>query len=280
MQFPSPAQGRVAGKIAIVTGAGSQGPLDGIGIGRAIAMRLAAEGAALGCIDIDRVRAERTCALISERGGRAIALAADVAVEAQCQYAVATVVERLGAPQVLVNNVGITTPCGPVTQLAVAAWRQAFEANLLGAMLMTKYAMTHLTAAGSSSIINIGSIAGMRAHGGGVTYGPSKAALTAFTREIALMHGREGVRANVVAPGHLATPLARSLLGEETRQRRRAVGPLGIEGDAWDVANTVLFLASDEARFLTGLEVPVDGGVSAIGPLAAYELIEGAKDEL
>jgi NAD(P)-dependent dehydrogenase (short-subunit alcohol dehydrogenase family) len=113
----------------------------------------------------------------------------------------------------------------------------------------------------------------LRAHGA-VAYGPSKAALTALSRELAVLYGRDGVRANTIAPGHLFTPLVEQFIDAAGRDRRRRAAPLGIEGDAWDVAAAALFLASDEARFITGVCLPVDGGVNEVAALTALEMLE------
>jgi NAD(P)-dependent dehydrogenase (short-subunit alcohol dehydrogenase family) len=137
---------------------------------------------------------------------------------------------------------------------------------------MAKHAIAALIAA-RGSIVSIASIAALRSHGGGVAYSASKAGLIAATRDLAVMYGREGVRANIVAPGHIFTPLVEGMLDEEAREVRRKVAPLGIEGDAWDIAAASLFLASDEARFITGACLPVDGGVVEVGALTAYGLI-------
>jgi NAD(P)-dependent dehydrogenase (short-subunit alcohol dehydrogenase family) len=146
-------------------------------------------------------------------------------------------------------------------------------------MLMCRYAVPAMISNGGGSIVNISSIAGIRAHGS-VAYGPSKAAMAALASEITVLYGRQGIRANTVAPGHVLTPLAMSMLPAEMRTKRRAVGPLGLEGDAWDIALAVRFLASDEARFITGVHLPVDGGVTEIGPMAAHALIEaGARNK-
>lgn len=269
MPEPTIFRARLAGKAAIVTGAGAEG--DEIGIGRAIALLFAAEGAAVACVDLDAARAAATAALIEKAGRRAIALSGDVTSPADCERVVAQSAEAFGAVDILVNNVGIGAPMKLETA-TLEAWRRVIDTNLTSAMLMAKSTVPHMVAAGGGSIVNISSIAGMRAMGS-LAYGPSKAALHQLTREISVLNGRQGIRANTVAPGHMMTPMAMRLLPAEMREARRKVGPLGVEGDAWDVAQAVLFLASDEARFINGVHLAVDGGVEGIGPLTGAAFV-------
>ena len=262
---------RLAGKSAIVTGAGTEG--DGIGIGRAIAVVLAGEGARVCCTDLVQERAEDTARRIRDAGGEAFAFAGDVTQAADCAVLVAAVAERFGRLDILVNNVGISTPTRLDT-IDDAAWTRVLDVNLKSAVLMSKYAVAEMAKGGGGSIVNISSIAGMRAHGS-LAYGTSKAAMAQLAREIAVAHGRAGIRANTVAPGHIMTPHAMQALPAGLRETRRKIGPLVLEGDAWDVALAVAFLASDEARFITGIELAVDGGVTATAPMAAHALIMG-----
>lgn len=260
---------RLEGKVALVTGAGAEG--EGIGIGRAIAAVLAGEGAQVCCADLDLARAEATVRRIHSAGGDAFAIGGDVSQASACERLVAAVSERYGRLDVLVNNVGISPPMRLET-FTEDLWSRVLDANLKSALLMSRSAVVAMKRTGGGSIVNISSIAGMRAHGS-LAYGPSKAAMAQLSREIAAAYGRDGVRANTVAPGHVMTSHVEHLTPAAMRERRRKVGPLSVEGDAWDVAAAVAFLASDEARFITGVELPVDGGVTAIAPLAAYELI-------
>lgn len=269
--MPEPRQywPRLAGKVAIVTGAGTEG--DGVGIGRAIAIVLAGEGARICCADRDLPRAEDSAARIVAAGGEAFAVGGDVSDAAVCDRIVADTVARFGTLDILINNVGISTPTR-LDSVDDGAWDHIFAVNVKSAMLMSKYAVPAMIAAGGGSIVNISSIAGMRAHGS-LAYGISKAAMTQLAREIAVAHGRDGIRANTVAPGHVMTPHAMHVLPPGLRETRRKVGPLGIEGDAWDVAEAVAFLAGDAARFITGVLLPVDGGVTEIGPMVAHAMI-------
>lgn len=262
---------RLAGKVAIVTGAGAEG--EDIGIGRAIALLMAREGARLVCADLDAARAEATAARIVAEGGQAVAVAGDVGQEAACADAVAAAITHFGRLDIVVNNVGISTPTSLET-ITLDLWNRTLSTNLTSVMLMSKAAIPEMVRGGGGSIVNISSLAGMRAMGA-VAYGPSKAAMAQLSREIGVLHGRQGIRANTVAPGHVMTPHAARHIPDAMRDVRRKVSPLGIEGDAWDVAQAVLFLASDEARFVNGVELAVDGGVEGIGPLAGHAFITG-----
>jgi len=270
MPQPKNYNATMAGKVAIVTGAGAEG--DGIGIGRAIAVVLAGEGAKVCLVDLDAQRAQDTLNQIESMGAEAFVISANVTLRDDCARIVEETMSRYGRLDVLVNNVGVATPVALEAD-DEEAWTRVLNINLTSAMLMSRYSVPAMTQNGGGSIINISSIAGIRAHGS-IAYGPSKAAMAALARELTVLYGRQGIRANTVAPGHVLTPLAMSLLPEQMRVKRRNVGPLGIEGDGWDVALAVRFLASDEARFITGVHLPVDGGVTEIGPLSAHALIE------
>ena len=269
MPEPTRYHGRLAGKVAIVTGAGADG--DEIGIGRAIALIMGREGAKVVCADLSSERAEATAARIATDGGQAFATAGDVSDAADCAALVDAAVTDFGRLDILVNNVGISVPA-TLESITEDLWNRTFAVNLTSAMLMSKAAVPEMAKRGGGAIVNISSLAGMRAMGA-IAYGPSKAAMAQLAREIGVLHGRQGIRANTVAPGHVMTPHAMSKIPADMREARRKVGPLGIEGDAWDVAQAVLFLASDEARFVNGVELAVDGGVEGIGPLVGHALV-------
>lgn len=269
MPEPTRYLGRLAGKVAIVTGAGAEG--GDIGIGRAIAFIMAREGAKLVCADLFADRAEATAAVIVAQGGEAVAMAGDVSDGNVCAALVAAAIEHFGKLDILINNVGISAPATLET-VTLDQWNKTMATNLTSAMLMSKAAVPEMAKLGGGAIINISSLAGMRAMGA-IAYGPSKAAMAQLTREIGVLHGRQGIRANTVAPGHVMTPHAMSKIPADMREARRKVGPLNIEGDAWDVAQAVLFLASDEARFVNGVELAVDGGVEGIGPLVGHAFV-------
>ena len=226
----------------------------------------------MGCVDLDHGRAEDTAASIRRVGGEALAVSGNVTDPADCERFVAESVRAFGKLDVLINNVGVA---GSLTldNVDLSEWRRQIDVNLTSAMLMCRYAVPRMAANGGGSIVNISSIAGMRAMGA-LAYGPSKAALHQLSREIGVLHGRQGIRVNTVAPGHMMTPMAMKLLPPEMREARRKVGPLGLEGDAWDVAQAVLFLASDEARFINGVQLAVDGGVEGIAPLTGAAFLK------
>jgi NAD(P)-dependent dehydrogenase (short-subunit alcohol dehydrogenase family) len=272
--MPKPNQylGRLQGKVAIVTGAGSQGQGDGVGTGKAIAILFAGQGAKICLVDRDASRAEDTMSKIIAEGGDAFVVAGDVTGDTDCARAVAETVARFGGVDILINNVGIAAANGRLETVSDDDWDRVLAVNLKSAMLMSRHAVAEMVKRKGGSIVNIASIAGIRAYGG-TAYGPSKAAMIHLARELAVIYGCDGIRANTVAPGHIFTPLTQGLLGEDARAARRKTGPIGLEGDAWDVAAAALFFASDESRFVTGSCLPVDGGVVETGSLAALAMI-------
>ncbi|MBG6120013.1 NAD(P)-dependent dehydrogenase (short-subunit alcohol dehydrogenase family) [Sphingobium sp. AEW010] len=263
---------RLADKVAIVTGAGAEA--SDIGIGRAIAYIMGREGASVVCADLDLSRAQATAAMIEEAGGTAIALAGDVSRPGDCEALVKAAIERFGNLDILINNVGVSVSV-KLAEVTLEQWNRTLEINLTSVMLMSKFAIPQMARHGGGAIVNISSIAGMRAMGS-LVYGPSKAAMAQLSRELGVLHGRQGIRVNTVAPGHVMTPHAMAKVPAPMREARRKVGPLGIEGDAWDIAQAVLFLASDEARFINGVHLAVDGGVEGIGPLTGHAFVTEA----
>ena len=254
--------GRVAGRAAIVTGGGRSG--DEMSIGRAIALLLAREGARVGVLDVNEDAARTTVAEIEGEGGAALAIHGDVTSEDDCRRAVAEVLEQAGRLDILVNNVGITAGAGLITEVDEAAWDRAMNVNAKGAFFMTRHAVPAMT--GGGSIVNISSIATISPRQGTV-YAISKKALEELTLATAVQFGAQGVRANSVLPGEVWTELmARAYpTAEEAarwRELRRRRSLLGTEGDAWDIAHAVLFLASDEARWITAQTLVVDGGIT------------------
>jgi NAD(P)-dependent dehydrogenase (short-subunit alcohol dehydrogenase family) len=260
--------GRLTDKIAVVVG-GGQTPGQTMDNGRATALRFAQEGATVLVVDRDGGSAEQTVALLTEGGGEGSACRADVTSESDCERIVATCVERYGRLDVLHNNVGIGAGDRGAASMTVEVWDRIFDVNLKGIMLVCKYALPVMRAQGGGAITNISSVAAVCAVGI-VAYKTSKAALNAYTHSLATGGARHGIRANVIMPGLMNTPMAIEGYVAAGRDREQLISardaqvPLGGKmGDAWDVANAALFLASDEARFITGVVLPVDGGQSA-----------------
>ena len=259
---------RLEGKVAIVSGAG-QAPGETVGNGRACAARFAAEGARVVCVDRDRARAQETVDDITATGGEAIAMAADVTNEADCASFIAATVEAFGRLDILHNNVGIGTHDTGPAHMTEEIWDSILDTNLKGVVFATKHALPTMRAQESGCIINISSVAAVCSVGL-AAYKTSKAALNAFTHSVAMGNAKYGIRANVIMPGLMETPMAiegfvaaghdRDALIE---QRNAAVPLKGGMGSAHDIANAALFLASDEASFITGVNLPVDGGQCA-----------------
>jgi NAD(P)-dependent dehydrogenase (short-subunit alcohol dehydrogenase family) len=262
-------RGRVEGKVAVVTGAGST-PGPGMATGRATALVLAREGASVVVADIRADRAEETRSMIEAEGGTAAVFVGDLSSADGCRAMVASAVDTFGTLDILVNNIGVAVR-GDVVSTSEEEWDRVLTASLRTTFLASKHAVPVMAAQGGGSIVNIGSIAALRGTGN-VAYSAAKGGVHALTVDMAYAHGRQGIRVNAIAPGHLTTPLMFSNLGEtpETAYRQRmaaASSLLGTEGTGWDVAWAAAFLASDEARWITGVTLPVDGGVLAVTPL-------------
>ena len=254
---------RMKCKVAIVTGAGSRA--EGIGNGRAAAVLLAREGASVALLDRVAEWAEATRAMIAEAGGTSMVVPCDVADEAQAAAAVRRTVEEWGRLDVLVNNVGIAGPPGSAVDVDIAEWERALRVNVTSMVIMAKYAIPEMVRSGDGgSIVNLSSVAGLTGGHQGLLYATSKGAVVNLTRAMAAHHGRDGVRVNAVAPGMVYTPMVYSRgMSPEMREARRQRSLLQTEGTGWDVGNAVLFLASDEARWITGVTLPVDAGATA-----------------
>jgi NAD(P)-dependent dehydrogenase (short-subunit alcohol dehydrogenase family) len=259
---------RLKDRVAIVVGAG-QTPGETIGNGRATSVLFAREGAKLVLADRNLASAEETRATIEAEGGDAIAVEMDVTSDADCRRLVETCLEHYGRLDILHNNVGIGARDAGVTQIEIENFERIFKVNLEGPLLMCKHALPAMREQRSGSIINISSIASIAAATGMVAYKTSKAALNALTQTLAMANARYGIRVNAILPGLMNTPMAiegvsaaRGMSREQLIADRDRQVPLGKMGTAWDVASAALFLASDEAKFITGVLLPVDGGQS------------------
>ncbi|MDZ7791674.1 MAG: SDR family oxidoreductase [Xanthomonadales bacterium] len=251
-------------RVAIVTGAGS-------GLGLASAERLARDGFAVTVADIDTRAAETVVASITDAGGEAVAFTADVAVEADVVSMVAATIDTFGRIDALHNNagaVGLDTlgRDGDIRDLDVDVWDRTLAVNLRGVMLGTKHAVPRMLATGGGAIVNTSSGSGLTGHSTRSAYGASKAGVNMFTQYTATTFGQEGIRCNAVAPGLILTPAARRNLttGDLDMFTRHTL--TGFLGEPEDVAALVSFLVSEEARFITGQVISVDGGALAHSP--------------
>jgi NAD(P)-dependent dehydrogenase (short-subunit alcohol dehydrogenase family) len=257
---------RLAGKVAVVTGAGASGEV--VGTGRAIATLFARQGARVVLADASRDQAQITLDDIAREGGQACVVEADVTRSDDCRRIIDAAVERFGGLHILVNNVGIGAR-GTVVNVDEDLLDRAWSVNLKSMVMMSKHAVPVLARAGGGSIINISSVDGIRAGMvRNIPYAIAKGGVNTLTVCMAAHHGREGIRVNAIAPGHIRGATAQKAL-EPLRDVRRRAAPLGTEGDAWDVAWAAVFLASDEARWISGAVLPVDGGLLTTTPLAA-----------
>jgi NAD(P)-dependent dehydrogenase (short-subunit alcohol dehydrogenase family) len=250
-------------KVALVSGAGSI--TEGVGNGRAAAILLARAGYAVGVTDISKDAAELTSQMIAAEGNTAIAIESDATSRTDAESAVDQVVREYGRLDALVNNVGIIGAMGNAVTVDPDDFEQVLRVNVLSGLLMSKYAIPHMIANGGGVIVNIASGAGILAGHPSIGYPTSKAAVVMMTKAMAFHHGPDGVRVNCVAPGFVYTPRVtlRAQSAEaaaEAREQRRLAAPIQIEGTAWDVGEAVKYLVSEEARFVTGVVLPVDGG--------------------
>jgi NAD(P)-dependent dehydrogenase (short-subunit alcohol dehydrogenase family) len=261
---------RLKGKVAMVVGAGSIGP--GWGNGKATAATFAREGASVFCVDRNGAAAEETVGIIKGEGGKAAAFTADVSKAAEVEAMVQACLTAFGRIDVLDNNVGIAE-VGSVVEVEEKDWDRVFAVNLKSAYLAMKYVIPVMIKQGGGSIINISSIASIRHVGiSYVSYNASKAAMNQMTRTTAVEFAPQHVRVNTILPGLMKTPMVEHSAGlaqsyakgdvEAMWRARDAQVPMGHMGTAWDVANAALFLASDESKYVTGLELIVDGGVT------------------
>ena len=283
---------RLKGKVAIVTGAGSIEP--GMGNGKATAIVFAREGAKVMTVDYNLEAAEETRRLIAEEGGECITFKADVTRADDCKSMVEACLNTFGRIDILHNNVGIGGPGGPV-ETSEEDWNRVMDVNLKSMFLTCKYVLPHMEKQGSGAIINISSINAIAIRGPAIAYSTSKAGVIAFSREVAFQYADKGIRANAILPGLIKTPMvalsSRKRYGDDVEQTwnlRDAMSPTGKQGQPWDIAYAALFLASDEAKYISGTTLIVDGCITGtmwgterteqqLLDLARYTTLRGKK---
>ena len=265
---------RLANKVAIVTGAGTRSAKVA-GVGVATAKLFASYGAKVLIVDMDESAAKTTEEAIAAGNGEASVFVADVAEESACRQLVEVAVERYGKLDILMNSVGIGGP-GMVTEVTEELWNRVLDVDLKSVVFISKYAVPYMAKTGGGSIINISSVDGIRAAmTRNVPYAAAKGGMISVTRAMAVHHGRDNIRVNCIAPGMLYSSMTERV-DETRREIRRKLAPLGTEGYAEDISMAAVFLASDEARWITGVLLPVDAGLMAAGP---QSLLNNILDE-
>ncbi len=253
---------RLEGKVAAVTGGAN-------GLGEAIALRLGEEGAAVALLDRDEQRGREVAAQLQERGIRALFATADVTSEDQVRAALDQAAKELGGLHVLVNNAGIEGANQPTHELPLQEWERVMAVNVTGVFLCTKHAIPHLRAAGGGSIVNISSIYGIVGGGDVPPYHAAKGAVRTMSKNDALTYAPDRIRVNSLHPGFIFTAMVKrhaqhsGLPEEAVRQHLDSLHPLGGTGTPDDIAWGVVYLASDQARWVTGSELVIDGGYTA-----------------
>ena len=257
--------GRLAGKVAVVAGGGSQGEGAGIGTGRATAVLFAREGARVVIVDVNAAAAEVTAGLIAAEGGQCVTVTADVTRDDDCAAVTEAALDTWGRLDVLDHNVG-SSSVGSVVDLPDEEWDRLLTVNVRSLVTMARHAVPVMARGGGGAIVTTSSISALRPRG--LTgYSAAKGAVIALTRAMAVDHGAQGIRVNCIVPGPLYTPMAvADGMTDRKRESRRLSSVLEVEGTGWDVAHAAVYLASDEARYVTGVVLPVDGGVSLRTP--------------
>ncbi len=253
---------RLSGKVALITGAAR-------GIGRGIALRFAAEGAAVGVLDLDEAACQPVVDEIRAAGGRALALGCDISQEAQVDAALARLSEHFGVANVLVNNAAVM-PSGAIHETALDDLDLCLAVNLRGTVLVSRAVVPGMLALGAGSILHIASVTGMLGLPGIAVYSMTKGALIALTRAMSTDYAPRGIRTNSISPGTIDSPMLHDFLAAQSDPARLrgefdAMHPIGRVGRIEEVANVCLFLASDEASFVSGANYTVDGGISVKG---------------
>ena len=255
---------RLEDKVALIVGAGQQ-PGETIGNGRAVAIRFAQEGATCLLVDVNEDWAKETLDLVEAEGGTGSVLAADITDEAQCKAISDTCVERYGRIDVLHNNVGRSKGDAPTSDITESMWDELMDMNLKGMVFTCKHALPVMRKQKAGNIINVSSVLSL-AVGLGVTYKTGKGAVNTFTQHMAIENAPYNIRVNAILPGLMDTPMAivrraaeRGVDADVVRRERDAQVPMGAMGTAWDVAHAAVYLASDEASYVSGVLLPVDG---------------------
>ncbi|KAF2723195.1 NAD(P)-binding protein, partial [Polychaeton citri CBS 116435] len=252
-------------RVAIVTGAGALS--DGIGNGRASAILFAEAGCSVVCVDIHKRLARCTVDMIRDDGhGKAVAIEADVTKDTDCRKAVKLAVDQFGRLDILVNVVGIGGASGTAEDVDIVEWAKGMEINVASMVMMAKYSIPEMaknTGQWAGSIVNMSSVAGIRGGTPSLLYPTSKGAVVNMTRAMASHHAHQRIRVNCVCPGMVYTPMMYGPgMTDEAREARKSRSLLKTEGNGWDVGAAVRFLAGDEARWLTGVVLPVDAGAT------------------
>lgn len=254
--------GRLTGKVALVTGAGSRSEI--IGNGQATALLFAQQGCKVVLVDSEEENLSRTLRKISDQGGEASFYVGDVSNALDCQKMVELAVNTYGHLNILHNNVGVGGS-GTVLEVEPEQWDHIMAVNVKSMMLTSKYAIPEIALSGGGTVINISSISAIRPRGL-TPYTVSKGAVIALTKAMAVDHAAEKVRVNCILPGPIFSSMTSVNMSDEVRELRRRSSPMGIEGSPMDIANAALYLASDESRWVTGISLVVDGGVSLMSP--------------
>ncbi|WP_300408347.1 SDR family oxidoreductase [Lagierella sp.] len=249
---------RLEGKVAIITGSSE-------GMGKATAELFAKEGAKVAITSRTEENGKKVAQEINDNGGEAIYIKLDVSKEEDCKNVVEKVIEKWGKLDILVNNAGVTGVDKPTHEISLEEWNFVFDIDVKGVFFMTKHAVPHLKKSGKGYIINFSSIYGLVGSHELTVYHAAKGAVTLLTKKDAITYGPDNIRVNSVHPGTILTPLVQKLIDEdpEYKEKQRAKHPIGRVGKPEEVANLVLFLASDESSFITGASIPIDRGYTA-----------------